>query len=203
MNASEVPPGPSITGEGIGLRAPRPGDRQRWLELLHDPDQLAYSSAAFLPVPASMADLDEKVRTAVEQIAAVQPATFVVVDLERPDLFLGIVAWRWGALPAMGIGDIGYGVHPDARGRGVGRRAIRVLTRWLTADAGGPGLARIQLEHSVENPASCRVALAAGFEREGHRRSYLVLRDAEAPGGVRRHEVCLHGFVAGDPLPTV
>jgi RimJ/RimL family protein N-acetyltransferase len=187
-----------ITGEGLGLRAPEACDRQRWLELLHDPDQLAYSSAAFLPVPGAVQDLDERVRTAGEQMAAGEPSTFVVVAPDRPGHFLGIVAWRWGALPAMRIGDIGYGVHADSRGRGVGRRAVRLFTRWLTLDEEGPRLARVQLEHSVENPSSCRVALAAGFEREGHRRSYLVLRDAAAPGGERRHDVCLHGFVTGD-----
>jgi RimJ/RimL family protein N-acetyltransferase len=59
-------------------------------------------------------------------------------------------------------------------------------------------MARVQLDHSVENVASCRVALAAGFEREGMRRAYLPLRDPESPTGVRRHDVCLHGYVAGD-----
>ena len=55
----------------------------------------------------------------------------------------------------------------------------------------GRGLERVQLDHSTENPASCRVALAAGFEREGVRRGYLPLREAD--GTVRRHDVCLHG----------
>ncbi len=71
----------------------------------------------------------------------------------------------------------------------------RTLTRWLTVDDDGPHLARVQLDHSVENPASCRTALAAGFEREGVRKAFLPLRDDGAPDGVRRHDVCLHGFV--------
>jgi RimJ/RimL family protein N-acetyltransferase len=64
----------------------------------------------------------------------------------------------------------------------------------------GRGLARVQLDHSVENEPSCRVALAAGFEREGIRRSFLPLRDPDAPGGVRRHDVCLHGCVEMPPV---
>ena len=64
------------------------------------------------------------------------------------------------------------------------------LTRWLMAPE-GRGLERVQLDHSTENPASCRVALAAGFEREGVRRGYLPLREPD--GTVRRHDVCLHG----------
>ena len=66
------------------------------------------------------------------------------------------------------------------------------LTRWLMAPD-GRGLDRVQLDHSTENPASCRVALAAGFEREGIRRGYLPLRDPD--GTVRRHDVCLHGTI--------
>ena len=42
-------------------------------------------------------------------------------------------------------------------------------------------MARVQLDHSVENIASCRVALAAGFEIEGVRRGFLPLRDPTAP----------------------
>ena len=72
-------------------------------------------------------------------------------------------------------------MHPDSRGRGIATRALRTLTRWLTTDADGPRLARVQLDHSVENPASCRMALAAGFAREGVRTAYLPLRDPAAP----------------------
>ena len=36
----------------------------------------------------------------------------------------------------------------------------------------------MQLDHSVENPASCRTALASGFSREGVRTGYLPLREA-------------------------
>ncbi len=56
-------------------------------------------------------------------------------------------------------------------------------------------MARVQLDHSVENPASCAVAEAAGFAQEGVRRGFLPLRDPDAPFGVRRHDVCLHGYL--------
>ena len=93
------------------------------------------------------------------------------------------------------VADIGYAVHPDSRGQGVATRAVRTLTRWLTVDDDGPALPRVQLDHSVENIASCRTALAAGFEQEGVRRHFLPLRDQDAPGGERRHDVCMHGYV--------
>jgi RimJ/RimL family protein N-acetyltransferase len=184
-----------IVGEDLALRPPVAGDRERWLGLLHEPEQLRFGTPVFVPLPATVEELDERVAAAGERFAAGEPATLSIVEEADPMRFLGTIAWRLEAPAALRICEIGYAVHPDVRGRGVGRRAIRVLTRWLTSDDAGPHMARVQLEHSVENLASCRVALAAGFEQEGLRRAFLPLRDPEAPGGERRHDVCLHGFV--------
>lgn len=97
--------------------------------------------------------------------------------------------------------DVGYAVHPDARGLGVATSAVRLVLRWLTTAANGPEVGRVQLDHSVENPASCKVAERAGLPREGLRRSYLPLREPATDGGLRRHEVCLHGLPADDLPP--
>lgn len=183
-----------ITGEGLHLRVPVPGDRDRWLELLHDPDQLRYGSPAFVTPPESVDQLDERVTAASEQFAVLQPGSLVIVEAADPDLLLGTIGWYFHVPPPLRIADVGYSVHADARGRGVATRAVRTLTRWLTEDEDGPGLARVQLDHSIENPASCRAAIAAGLPREGVRRGYLPLRDPDAPGGSRRHDVCLHGL---------
>jgi RimJ/RimL family protein N-acetyltransferase len=184
-----------IVGEGLALRAPVAADRERWLELLHEPEQLRFGAPAFVSLPVTVEELDERVAAAAEQFAAGEPTTLAIVEAADPTRFLGTIAWRQDAPAPLRICEIGYAVHHDARGRGVARRAIRTLTHWLTADEAGPHLARVQLEHSVENLASCRVAVAAGFEQEGVRRAFLPLRDPEAPAGERRHDVCLHGFV--------
>ncbi len=184
----------AITGDGLVLRVPVPADRERWLELLHDRDELRFGIPAFVPLPESVEQLDERVTLAGEHFTALEPGTLVMAPAEDPDRFLGAVGWAFHVPPALRIADIGYGVHPDARGRGVATRATRRLTRWLTEDDDGPRLARVQLDHSVENTASCRAALAAGLPREGVRLGYLPLRDPEAPDGVRRHDVCLHGI---------
>jgi RimJ/RimL family protein N-acetyltransferase len=184
-----------IVGEGLGLRMPGPSDRERWLELFHDQDQLRFGMPAVIPVPAHMDDLDARIGEARRKFAAQQPSTFVVVGEDDPDRFLGTVGWSFHVPPPLQVADVGYSVHPDARGHGVATRALRTITRWLTTDPGGPRVARVQLDHSVENPASCRTARAAGFAQEGVRRAFLPLRDSSAPDGVRRHDVCLHGLV--------
>jgi RimJ/RimL family protein N-acetyltransferase len=56
-------------------------------------------------------------------------------------------------------------------------------------------LARLQLEHSVPNAASCRVAEASGFRIEGTLRSSFQTSD-----GVR-YDDHVHGRLAIDPPP--
>ena len=101
--------------------------------------------------------------------------------------------WRSGALLSLAVRDattgalvgdvqlsdlspwdgsawIGYSTTPAARGRGIAPHAVGVLTRWGFQAI---GLHRIQLGHAVENPASCRVAIKAGYPAEGILRSSL------------------------------
>lgn len=184
-----------IRGEGLVLRPPTPSDRERWLELFHDTEQLRFGTPSVIPIPATLEELDDRITAAQRHHEAGEPTTFVVASEDDPELLLGTAGWSFFVPPPLQVGDVGYSVHPDVRGRGIASRALRTLTRWLTVDEGGPHLARVQLDHSVENAPSCRAALAAGFEREGVRRAFLPLRDPDAPDGARRHDVCLHGFV--------
>ncbi|MEK8145276.1 GNAT family protein [Streptomyces sp. M10(2022)] len=92
-----------------------------------------------------------------------------------------------------GIGWVSYWTTAAARGRGVASQACRVLARWAFDDA---GLFRLELGHRVNNPASCRVAAAAGFAVEGLQRQKLEY------DGVR-YDVELHARLAGDVEPSL
>ncbi len=185
-----------IDGGDVLLRPAVPGDAGRWLELLHDPDHQRFASPSFVALAADADELAEKLAASATAWSEGAPGTLVVVAPDAPEVFLGDIGWRWSVSERMAVADLGYGVHPDARGRGLARAAVVALTRWLLAPD-GRGLARVQLDHSTENPASCRVALAAGFQQEGIRRGYLPLRDRD--GRVRRHDVCLHGTLPPAP----
>jgi RimJ/RimL family protein N-acetyltransferase len=78
-------------------------------------------------------------------------------------------------------GEIGYGVGPAARGRGVATRTLRIVT-----DRGFDelGLERIELWIDVTNPASEVVAERAGYRREGVLRSYWFKEDLRRDLGV-------------------
>ena len=186
---------------GIVLRPPRVTDRQRWFDLLHDEAHVRYATPAFLTLPDTPDQLSAAITEAVESHAGGQPATFIVAEASDTARLLGTISWRSTGPPSMRNVDLGYAVHPDSRGRGVATSAVRLLLRWLTTAANGPEAGRVQLDHSVENPASCKAAERAGLPREGMRRGYLPLWGPAADGGSRRHDVCLHGIPAVDVPP--
>lgn len=65
---------------------------------------------------------------------------------------------------AGGAAEVGYWLGPAARGRGLARRAVALLSAWAL----GPlGLARLHLMVDLDNAPSHAVALAAGYRRAG------------------------------------
>jgi [ribosomal protein S5]-alanine N-acetyltransferase len=53
--------------------------------------------------------------------------------------------------------------EPEARGRGVASDAVQRVASWALDSV---GFWRLEIRHSVENPASCGVAVLAGFVEE-------------------------------------
>nr|WP_255480606.1 GNAT family N-acetyltransferase [Quadrisphaera sp. RL12-1S] len=89
-------------------------------------------------------------------------------------------------------GWVSYWTLPAARGRGVAAAATRAAAWWAFTEG---GLHRLELGHRANNPASCRVALAAGFVVEGVERAKLLY------DGVR-FDVERHARLATDPWPS-
>ena len=88
-----------------------------------------------------------------------------------------------------GDAEVGYRIIPAERGRGVARAGLTAISRRAHADL---GLRRLQLFHAVDNPASCRVAVAAGFRHEG------TLRQSYVYGDGQPHDEHLHARLATD-----
>ena len=81
-------------------------------------------------------------------------------------------------------------LDPAGRPRpGVATGATVAVAGWALGDL---GLHRLELRHSTANPASCRVAVKAGFTLEGTQRSAM-----RHPDGW--HDMHLHARVQGDP----
>ncbi|WP_328299477.1 GNAT family N-acetyltransferase [Streptomyces sp. NBC_00435] len=73
-----------------------------------------------------------------------------------------------------GSAEIMYWLLPAGRGAGATTEGVSAVTRWAFEDL---GLHRLRLTHSVANPASCRVALKAGYPLEGTMRGALLHTD--------------------------
>ena len=86
-------------------------------------------------------------------------------------------------------GELAYVVAPEARGRGLAPRALRVVGEWAFAEL---GLQRLQLRIEPENEVSHAVALRAGYQREGTLRSAFVVRG-------RRADVVMYSRLPSDP----
>lgn len=114
-------------------------------------------------------------------------AQWAVVDAVS-DALLGRASLRSVDL-AEGQAEAAYWTVPSARGTGVASRAVAAMTLWAFGDA---GFHRLELWHSVANPASCRVASKTGFALEGTRRDGLRHADGW-------HDMHLHARLHTDP----
>jgi RimJ/RimL family protein N-acetyltransferase len=74
--------------------------------------------------------------------------------------------------------EVGYWLHPDARGRGIMSEAVSMVVRhaFIPRDEGGHGLRRLTLLASAGNLASQEVATRAGFTHVGTDRRSEPLR---------------------------
>lgn len=59
--------------------------------------------------------------------------------------------------------EVGYWTAGHARGRAVASRALEALTSWAFGTFAEDGLVRLELLHSEDNTASCRVARKCGY----------------------------------------
>jgi RimJ/RimL family protein N-acetyltransferase len=82
------------------------------------------------------------------------------------DAYLGEVM---AVVDESGVGELGCGVIPAARGRGIATEALRLLAEWALHTL---GLGRLQVFVAPENRPALRLAESAGFRREGLLRSY-------------------------------
>ncbi|MGP3961552.1 GNAT family N-acetyltransferase [Nonomuraea sp. 3N208] len=95
-----------------------------------------------------------------------------------------------------GTTEVGYGVHPLYRGRGLATEAVRGLVEWVFA---ATELRRIDLTANLDNAASLRVAQKAGFTWEGVLRAAVMEDDGP-------HDLVVFGLLRGDgrgPAPTL
>ena len=118
-------------------------------------------------------------------LAAGRELAMAIVDTDDRVLgALGMSNFDWSDMK----GEIGYWMAPEARGRGIGARATRMLAEWAVTTL---GLERLELLAHPDNEASQRLAERAGFKREG------VLRMCRRRHGVRE-DLVMYSLLAED-----
>lgn len=178
-----------ISGTGVRLRAYRPEDAEALAASFDDP--LCQRFLPPLPAPFTVAHAERFIAERVAAIFADGGATYAIADPATDELIGGA---GFDHVSGRGQAEVGYWTAPWARRRGVATAALRALsTRAL-----GRGLQRLELLTHWDNPASQRVALAAGYQREGVRRGALPARD-----GGRADMVAFARLAgdSGDPVP--
>ncbi|MBW1597424.1 GNAT family N-acetyltransferase [Streptomyces sp. JJ38] len=167
---------------GLSLRPWEPSDAAAVLAAFAEPLTARQSDAPVL-TPLDAEQWVERRRTQWREGTA---HAFAVTDAS--DSALGCVTVsHLNAQHATGW--VSYWTTPAARGRGVASHGCRALADWCFTEL---GLFRLELAHRTDNPASCTVALTAGFAVEGLQRQKL------AYDGVR-HDVETHARLATDP----
>ena len=172
-------PAPVLRGDGLVLRGWTEADGPAVLELL---DDVALRWSLSL---RSVSTLEQAQAWLGERIA--RPLAWAVTDADT-----GAVigrAWLHDLVPEDAHAEIGYGVRPGHRGKGVARRAAGLVTQYGFDDL---GLIRINLQHAVGNAASCRVATACGYGYEG------LMRKAFSATGGGFDDAHLHGRLRDD-----
>ncbi|MEV3928048.1 GNAT family N-acetyltransferase [Streptomyces sp. NPDC049944] len=170
------------TPEGILLRRWRPPDAPAVLRAFSSPEM---ARQAGRPVTTT-AEALEWIAESEGERAAGRAYGWAVV---REGVPLGHVAVS-AVNRVHGTGWVSYWTVEEARGRGVALGGVRALARWAFDDL---GLHRLELGHRTNNPASCAVAVRAGFAPEGIERQKLRYGDL-------RYDVARHARLATDDV---
>lgn len=113
-------------------------------------------------------DTADALRGLAEHPGDTGPGTFLVVE---DGVVVGDCGW-FGPPDDDGEVEIGYGLAPSARGRGLGLASVTALLEWVRTE----GAASVRAEVLPGNAPSLRLLDRLGFEVQEERAGYLVLR---------------------------
>ena len=180
-----TPPSPPLRDERIALRPLRPDDAGPWARAFAaDP---ALGELAGEEHDPTEAELRERIVGRRAGQAAEGSALDLAITEPPSDAFCGSVLLHhvdWDHRRA----ELGLFLVPAARGRGLGTRAVVLLTAYAL----GPlGLARVQALTFPDNAAMRTTWTRAGYAEEGVLRSYTLERG-------RRRDFVMAARLAGD-----
>ena len=171
-NPVQLPVAPELTDPpDLVLRLPLVEDLDDIVAQCHDPEFQRWTT---VPVPYQESDAQNFLGRVADGWQA-NVARFVI---EHQGRFSGTVDLRFDGL---GGAEVGFGLAPWARGKGVMTRALRLVLAW---GFGLPGIDVVYWRAQVGNSASRRVAGRCGFRMEGTVRGLLEQRGERRDGWI-------------------
>lgn len=166
---------PVLTDGQVTLRAHRPDDLEAMFEQCIDPDTQRWTS---VPAPYSRADAADFLASRAAAWESGSAWSFAVesADGVGASRFCGSIGVRH---LGPGLGELGFGMHPDVRGGGITTAAVRLLLGWVFDVQG----LQTMLWQAIEgNDPSLRVAWKVGFSFEGGTRAHVPQRGQPVNG---------------------
>lgn len=162
-----------LTDRVVTLRAWEPEDAQAVFAACQDPE-----IPRFLPIPQPYTEESARAFVSIRRADwdGKDERSFAITDA-RTGVVLGSIARHRRAEHRA---EFGYWLAPEARGKGIATRALRLIADWSFAG----GLIRLEPFTHPDNNASGRVAERAGFAREGVRRAWSLDRDGNPEDAV-------------------
>ncbi len=150
---------PELTDGVVLLRAHRLDDAQRIVEQSNDPESMRWTT---VPRPYGLDDAREFLATIESAWNSPDGLRYwAVTDASDPQgRYLGTIDLR---PRGGGVGEVGFGLHPQGRGSGFMAGALRLLARWWF----GQGGVRVHWLAIRGNFPSWRVAWSCGFTQHG------------------------------------
>jgi RimJ/RimL family protein N-acetyltransferase len=176
-----IPPDPPLGDGEIVLRVRLESDVAAIAAASHDPETRRRLNDA----PQPSVDPRESVERAELQWSTGKGAPFVIADSDD-DRPLGLLNVQFGDDEE--VASLAVSVFPEARGRGVASRALRLGALWGLREL---GLARVVAEAAVDNHASIHAIEKAGFHREGTLRAHCKTHG-------ERHDCVMFSLVGSD-----
>jgi RimJ/RimL family protein N-acetyltransferase len=160
---------PELEGDGFRLRPVRESDAPRIHEGTAEPETERW--LGHKPAPYTLTDAEAYVERRRELAASGECVTWAIADPED-DRILGTVLWfNW--TPRVEC-EVGYWIHPDARGRGLATRATGLAVDHVFATL---GVHRVSAFAAADNTASRAVIERLGFRQYGVERNGANVRD--------------------------
>jgi RimJ/RimL family protein N-acetyltransferase len=179
-----VPPDPPPTDGEIVLRQRRAEDVPLIAAASNDPE----TQRRLDDEPLTPERQRESLARVEEQWRSGRGAPFVIADAgdDRP---LGLLNLQFDE--EQEVAGIAVSVFPEARGRGIASRAMRLGATWGLREL---RLQRVFAEAAADNTASIRAIEKAGFQREGLLRAHCKTHG-------RRHDCVMFSLLPGDIDP--